>query len=91
MDPGEKFNPSGVPYPSQTAPGDPFSDRAPRPQGPYDAPSYSSQAGAYASNVSLASDFAPGRSYVPPEDDEEKLPLTHGEAAYPGGYYPPPG
>ncbi|KAF8591568.1 glycosyltransferase family 2 protein [Ramaria rubella] len=77
-------------YPSQSSqPGDPFSDRAPRPQGPYDALSYSSQTAYAASNVSLPGEFGAGRSY-PPQDEEEKLPLTRSEA-YPGNYYPPTG
>lgn len=90
MDPGEKFNQTGIPYQSQTPPIDPFSDRAPRPQGPYDAHGYSSQPGPYASNVSLPGEFGAGRPYPTQEDDEEKLPLTGGEV-YPGGYYPPSG
>lgn len=91
MDQSEKFNQTGIPYSSQTPPGDPFSDRAPRPQGPYDVPGYSSQAGPYASNVSLPGDFGAGRSYAPQDEDEEKLPLTRSEAYPGGGYYPPSG
>ena len=87
MDPGEKYN---QPYPP--APHDPFSDRAPTPHAPYDA-TYSSQPGAaYASNASLPGAFGAGQSYLPQDDEEEeKLPLTRGEAMYPGGYYPPSG
>ena len=85
MDQGEKYN---QPYPPQ--PNDPFSDRAPLPQGPYDA-SYSSHPGVYASNVSFSGEFGAGQSYAPQDEEEEKLPLTRGEAIYPGGYYPPSG
>lgn len=86
MDQGEKYQ---QPYPSQSA--DPFSDRAPIPQGSYDL-GYASQPGGYASNTSLAGGFGSGQSYAPQDEEEEKLPLTHGDTSFPAGaYYPPPG
>lgn len=87
MDQGDNFNRPGFPSHPE---GDPFSDRAPRVQGPYDPHSYSSQPGPYTSNVSLPGSQFDGHTYAPQDDEEEKHPLTSGEA-YAGGFYPPSG
>ncbi|KAF8529171.1 glycosyltransferase family 2 protein [Hysterangium stoloniferum] len=74
--------------PPQAPPADPFSDRVQRPQVPYDARSYSTQAAPYASNVSLPGDFRNAPSYAAAPDEEEEKLLAPGEG-YAGGFYPP--